>query len=72
MKNFIQVFDKLSKRFGNSVTAYSKIDLLASWGESREFTLSWKTRLLEVEITYQVFETNDNLTIRYFLENSCD
>lgn len=53
MKNFIQVFDKLSKRFGHKLSAYSKIDLLSTYCESREFELIWNVgTLLEIELSY--------------------
>ncbi len=72
MKNFIQIFNLLSKRYGKILHGYSSIDLLSAAGESRTLTLTWFFKDLEIELTYDIFETNDVLTVRFYKKNNCD
>jgi len=71
MKNFISLFNDLISKYGNTITGSSHINLSHPMGEIREIVLTWELSNIEIELSYMILETNDNLTVRFFMNNKC-
>jgi hypothetical protein len=68
--NLILVLDRLSLKYGKNLKTYTNISMGVA-GEERKLSFLWKTVLYRVEITYNIFTSNESLTIRYSVPDNC-
>jgi len=70
MKSYILLFKKLSSDYGTKIRGHSDI-YITSNGENRFISLTWELPLESITLTYNIFPTNDDLTIRYQVYGKC-
>ena len=68
IKGLIMLFDKFSKVYG-SPSSYDSGSDLSTAGESKFIAFIWSTKSDTIEMTYTVFESNDQLSVRYRMRN---
>ncbi|GEM_PF-5212838 len=70
VKNLIFILHDLSSKYGNEFKTYTNISM-TEVGESRSLVFLWKNPNCRVEISYDVYPSNESLAIRYSVPNNC-
>ena len=70
IKNLIFILHDLSSKYGKDFQTYTKISMTAA-GESRSLLFLWEKPSYRVEISYDVYTSNESLTTRYSVPDKC-
>lgn len=70
IKNLIFILNSLSSKYGKEFKTYTNISISAV-GEERSLSFLWEKTLYRVEISYNIYPSNESLTIRYFVPIEC-
>ncbi|MCL4704010.1 hypothetical protein KJ068_02550 [bacterium] len=70
IKNLIFILHDLSSKYGKDFKANTRISMTAG-GEIRSLLFFWQKPFYRVEISYDVYTTNESLTTRYSVPNKC-
>jgi hypothetical protein len=72
IKELIILFDKLTNNYGKPIHLNTKINKLCTKNTQHAISFYWKSGIERISLDYSVFPENEQFSVTYEIENTCD